>query len=132
MHRLLGPSLLSLLMATAACAGNTSTGGTADGTAPDTSGAAGSTETTPGGGLRIENRTNRDMDIYIRGQSRGAIRVGFVPGGETATFKLSPAMLSGASSFRIEARPISGGDSATLSEPFPVRQGEDTFWSIPP
>ena len=115
-------------MATAACAGNTSSSGAA----PDTTGAAATTETAAGGALRIENRTNRDMDIFLRGQSRGAVRVGFVPGGETATFKLSPAMISGVSSFRVEARPISGGGSATVSEPYPVRKGEETFWSIPP
>jgi hypothetical protein len=115
-------------MATAACAGNPPSSGAA----PDTTGATGAPETTSGGTLRIENRTNRDMDIFVRGQSRGSVRVGFVPGGETATFKLSPAMVSGVSSFRIEARPISGGGSATLSEPYPVRRGEETFWSIPP
>jgi hypothetical protein len=118
--------LLSLLIATAACAGNTSSSGTA----PDTTGTA--TEGAPGGVLRIENRTNRDMDIYVRAQSRSPIRVGFVPGGETAAFKLSPAMLSGTNSFRIEARPIAGGGSTTVSEPFNVRVGEETFWSIPP
>lgn len=125
MRRRLRPSLLSLLMATAACAGTTSSSGTA----PDTTGA---TEAAPGGVLRIENRTNQDRDIYIRPQSRGPIRVGFVPGGETATFKLSPAMLSGTNSFRIEARPIAGGGSTTVSEPFNARVGEETFWSIPP
>jgi hypothetical protein len=118
-------------MATAACAGNTSSSGTA----PDTTGTTDTTgtgETASGGTLRIENRTNQDRDIYIRAQSRGPIRVGFVPGGETATFKLSPAMLSGTNSFRIEARPIAGGGSTTVSEPFNVRVGEETFWSIPP
>jgi hypothetical protein len=115
-------------MATAACAGNTS----GSGTAPDTTGTTGTTETASGGTLRIENRTNQDRDIYIRAQSRGPIRVGFVPGGETAAFKLSPAMLSGTNSFRIEARPIAGGGSTTVSEPFNVRVGEETFWSIPP
>jgi hypothetical protein len=128
MRKLLRPSLLSILTATAACAGNTSSGGTA----PDTTAATATTEGEAGGALRIENRTNRDMDIFIRGQSRGPVRVGFVPGGETATFKLSPAMISGVSSFRVEARPISGGGSATVSEPYPVRKGEETFWSIPP
>jgi hypothetical protein len=130
MHRLLRPSLFSLLTATAACAGNTPSSGTR----PDTTGTgeAAAAETAPGGALRIENRTNQDRDIYIRAQSRGPIRVGFVPGGETATFKLSPAMLSGTNSFRIEARPISGGGSTTVSEPFNVRVGEETFWSIPP
>lgn len=128
MRRLIRPSLLSLILTTAACAGNTSS----DGTAPDTADGTGTTGTSQGEALRIENRTNRDVDIYIRPQSRGPIRVGFVPGGETATFKLSPAMISGASSFRIEARPISGGDGPTLSEPYPIRQGEETFWSIPP
>jgi hypothetical protein len=115
-------------MATAACAGRTSSGGTT----PDTTGVTGTTETTSGGALRIENRSNSDMDIYIRPQSRGPMRVGFVPGGETATFKLSPAMISGTNSFRIEARPIAGGGSPTVSEPFNARVGEETFWSIPP
>jgi hypothetical protein len=130
MRGLLRPSLLALFTATAACAGNTSSAGTP----PDTTGAAetAAAETAPGGALRIENRTNQDRDIYIRPQSRGAIRVGFVPGGETATFKLSPAMLSGTNSFRIEARPMGGGSSTTVSEPFNVRVGEETFWSIPP
>jgi hypothetical protein len=61
MHRLLRPSLLSLLTATAACAGNTSSSGTA----PDTTGTVETapTEAAPGGTLRIENRTNNDMDI---------------------------------------------------------------------
>ena len=131
MRRLLRPSLFSLLTATAACAGNTSG---SSGAAPDTTGTGetAAAETAPGGALRIENRTNQDRDIYIRAQSRGPIRVGFVPGGETATFKLSPAMLSGTNSFRIEARPIAGGGSTTVSEPFNVRVGEETFWSIPP
>jgi hypothetical protein len=128
MRRLLRPSFLSILTATAACAGNTSSSGTA----PDTTGATGTTETESGGVLRIENRTNHDMDIYVRGQSRGPVRVGFVPGGETASFRLSAGVLSGVSSFRVEARPISTGGNATLSEPFPVRKGEETFWSIPP
>jgi hypothetical protein len=125
MRRLLRPALLSLMTATAACAGNTAS----TGTPADTTG---TTETGSSGALRIENRTNSDMDIYIRPQSRGAVRVGFVPGGETATFKLSPAMLAGTNSFRIEARPLSGGASSTVSEPFNARKGEETFWSIPP
>lgn len=125
MRRLLRPTLLSLLTATAACAGTTSSGGPA----PDTTG---TTETGSGGVLRIENRSNSDMDIYIRPQARGPVRVGFVPGGETATFKLSPAMISGTNSFRIEARPIAGAGGPTVSEPFNVRRGEETFWSIPP
>ncbi|HJR50144.1 MAG TPA: hypothetical protein VJ794_03500 [Gemmatimonadales bacterium] len=112
-------------MATAACAGNPSS----NGTAPDTTGTTG---TTSSGTLRIENRSNSDMDIYIRPQARGPVRVGFVPGGETATFELSPAMISGANSFHIEARPIAGGGRPTVSEPFNARKGEETFWSIPP
>lgn len=125
MRRLLRPSLLLLLTATAACAGNTAS----TGTAADTTG---TTETASSGTLRIENRSNSDMDIYIRPQVRGPVRVGFVPGGETATFTLSPAMISGTNSFRIEARPLTGGGSPTVSEPFNARKGEETFWSIPP
>jgi hypothetical protein len=64
MRRLLRPSILPLLLATAACAGGAT--GTGTGTAPDT---AGTTETASGDALRIENRTNSDMDIYIRPQA---------------------------------------------------------------
>jgi hypothetical protein len=119
MRGLLRPSLLSLLLATAACAGSSSSG---------------TTEGTPEGAgrLRIENRSNKDMDIFIRPQARGAVRVGFVPGGDTANFTLSPALISGANSFFIEARPIGGGGSPTVSEPFNARVGEEVFWSIPP
>ncbi len=128
MRKILQPSFLLLLIAAAACAGNTSS----PGPAADTTGGAGPTGDASGATLRIENRSNRDMDIYIRPQARGPVRVGFVPGGETASFKLSPAMVSGASSFRIEARPLAGGGSPTRSEPFSARAGEETFWSIPP
>jgi hypothetical protein len=114
MRELLRPSLLSLLVATAACAG----GGAS--TAPE-----------PVARVRIENRSSSDVDIYLRPALRSGTRLGFVPASDTADFALAPALISGAVSFTLEARPIRGG-RPKLSEPFPARSGEEIFWSIPP
>ena len=103
-----------LLLATAACAGGRA-----------------STSAEPVARARIENRSNSDVDIYVRPQFKSAARLGFVPASDTADFALAPALLAGASSFLLEARPIRGG-SPTVSEPFPARRGEAIFWSIPP
>ena len=115
MRVLLRTSVLSLLLATAACAGN--------------SGGTGSSE--PVARVRIENRSSSDVDIYVRPALRSAARLGFVSASDTVDFTLSPALVSGASSFHLEARPLRGG-SPTLSEPFTARRGEEIFWSIPP
>ena len=114
MRELLRPSVLSLLLATAACAG----GGA-------------STTPEPVARVRIENRSSSDVDIYLRPALRSATRLGFVPASDTADFALAPALISGAASFNFEARPIRGG-RPTLSEPFTARTGEELFWSIPP
>jgi hypothetical protein len=114
MRELLRPSVLSLLLTTAACAG----GGA-------------STTPEPVARVRIENRSTSDVDIYLRPALRAATRLGFVPASDTADFALAPALISGAASFHLEARPIGGG-SPTLSEPFTARTGEEIFWSIPP
>ena len=103
-----------LLLATAACGGGTA-----------------NTSAEPVARARIENRSSSDMDIYLRPQLRSATRLGFVPATDTAEFALAPALISGASSFFLEARPIRGG-RPTVSEPFRARTGEEIFWSIPP
>ena len=114
MRELIRTSLLSLLVATGGCAGG---------------GANAATE--PVARVRIENRSGSDVDIYLRPALRSATRLGFVPASDTADFALAPALLTGAASFHLEARPIRGG-SPTLSEPFTARVGEEIFWSIPP
>jgi hypothetical protein len=114
MRKLLRASVLPLLLATAACAGGGAN------TAPE-----------PVARVRIENRSSSDVDIYLRPALRSATRLGFVPASDTADFALSPALLSGAASFHLEARPIRRG-SPTRSEPFTARTGEEIFWSIPP
>jgi hypothetical protein len=109
MRELLRSSLLALLLA-AGCA-------------------PGSVE--PAAKVRIENRSSSDVDVYLRPALRSATRIGFVPASETAEFSLARALISGAASFHLEARPIRGG-SPTSSEPFTARSGEEIFWSIPP
>lgn len=114
MRELIRTTLLSLLVTAAGCAGGGAN------TAPE-----------PVARLRIENRSSSDMDIYLRPALRPSTRLGFVPAADTADFALAPALVSGAASFHLEARPVRGG-SPTLSEPFTARAGEEIFWSIPP
>lgn len=90
-----------------------------------------STAPESGATVRIENRSSRPVDIYVRPSQGGSTRIGFVPALETAKFSLSRALLAGAVSFRLEARPIRGGGSF-VSEPFDPRSGDEIFWSIPP
>ena len=112
MRLLLRTSVLGLLLA--ACAGSGAN------TAPE-----------PVARVRIENRSSSDVDLYLRPALRSATRLGFVPASDTADFALARALISGAASFHLEARPIRGG-RPTLSEPFTARTGEEIFWSIPP
>ena len=79
---------------------------------------------------RIENRASLDMDIFaIRGDGE-RIRLGFVPGGDTAVFDLPATVTAGATSIRFEARPVRRGGDPVVSEPFGVR--EEIIWSISP
>ena len=79
---------------------------------------------------RIENRASLDMDIFaIRGDGE-RIRLGFVPGGDTAVFVLPATVTAGATSIRFEARPVRRGGDPVVSEPFGVR--EEITWSISP
>lgn len=114
MRVLMRTSLLLLLAAGAGCAA-----GSANSAAE------------PVARVRIENRTGSDVDIYLRPALRTATRIGFVPASDTADFAIAPALVSGATAFHLEARPIRGG-SPTRSEPFTARAGEEIFWSIPP
>jgi hypothetical protein len=115
MRPLLRSSVLCVSLVAVGCAG-----GSTGGTAPESSAT-----------VRIENRSGSDVDIYLRPALSRPTRVGFVPAAETVEFSLPRALFAGASSFHLEARPIRGG-SASLSEPFTARAGEEIFWSIPP
>ena len=81
--------------------------------------------------VTIENRSSIDMDMYVRTE-RLRSPLGFAPGGETTTFKLSRAVLVGSSLVRFEARPVRGQGQRVQSEPFAVKAGEQVTWSIPP
>ena len=81
--------------------------------------------------VSIENRANADMDIYVRRSGSQRIRLGFVGGGETATFALPPTVTAG-STISFEARPIRRSGAPVESEIFGVRRGEVISWSIPP
>jgi hypothetical protein len=79
---------------------------------------------------RIENRASLDMDIYAVRSDGERIRLGFVPGGETAVFALPPTVTAGATSIRFEARPVRRAGQPVISEPFGIR--EEIAWSISP
>lgn len=117
MRSLLHAYAACLLLATAACAGGSGSGDPA----PDS-----------GASVRIENRSSSDMDIYVRPSLDRPVRLGFVPASNTAEFALAHALTAGAAGFYLEARPVRGGGSPVLSEPFNTRTSEEIFWSIPP
>jgi hypothetical protein len=79
---------------------------------------------------RIENRASLDMDIYVLRNDQ-SIRLGFVPGGETARFAL-PATLTAGSTIQFEARPVRSSGEPLVSEPFRVQRGEEINWSVSP
>jgi hypothetical protein len=81
---------------------------------------------------RIENRSSFDMDIDVRRNDGRVSRLGFAPGGETTMFALPPTLTAGAAWIRFEASPVRESGERVVSEPFPVRMGEEISWSIPP
>ncbi len=108
------PALLMLL--TAACVG----------------GNPGSPEPTEQTRARIENRASLDMDIYVRRNDGRVSRLGLAPGGETTSFALPATVSAGAAWVRFEARPVRESGQPVVSEPFPVRMGDEISWSVPP
>lgn len=99
------------------------------GPAPDTVPDAGSSDQAR---ARIENRASLDMDIYLRRSDGQSVRLGYVAGGETATFAITPALTAGASSIIFEARPVRRSGQPVTSEVFGLGVDEEIFWSIPP
>jgi hypothetical protein len=81
---------------------------------------------------RIENRASVDMDVYLIRNDEQRVRLGFVAGGETATFALPLTLTAGAVSIRFEARPVRRSGQAVTSEPFAASAGEELTWSISP
>lgn len=82
--------------------------------------------------LEVENRSSLDMDIYVRGERGGPIRIGMAPGGDVTSFALTPALLAGAGVVRFEARPVRGQGQSVQSEPYRVQRGSVITWSVPP
>lgn len=116
MSRLLAGALLSWLALTvAACGANQAS--------------------SPGGEqarVEVENRSSVDMDIYLRPLRGGSVRLGFAAAGETTSFSLSRAMLTGTGPVRLEARPTGDRGSPVLSDTFYPSSEGSIEWSIPP
>jgi hypothetical protein len=72
------------------------------------------------------------MDVYLIRNDEQRTRLGFVAGGETATFALPATLTAGAISIRFEARPVRRSGQRVMSEPFAVSRGEELTWSISP
>ena len=96
------------------------------------SGRPGSPEPADQTSARIENRASLDMDIFVRRNDGRVTRLGFAPAGETTTFALPATLTAGAAWVRFEARPVRSSGETTVSEPFPVRMGDQINWSVPP
>jgi hypothetical protein len=96
------------------------------------SGRAGDAEPMDQTRARIENRASLDMDIFVRRNDGRVTRLGFTGGNETTTFALPPSLTAGAAWIRFEAQPVRTGGEPVVSEPFPVRIGDEISWSVPP
>ena len=120
MRRHIAPAVISLLLLlNSACS---SSSGKSE---------AGAPEPAAGAKLAVDNRSTQDMDIYIRGATGGATRLGLAPASDTTVFSLATALIVGAKTLRFEGRPTGGGQPV-LSDPFDVRPGDEIDWSIPP
>lgn len=96
------------------------------------SGRTGNTEPVDQTRARIENRSSLDMDILVRRNDGRGVPLGFAPGNETTMFALPPSLTAGAAWVRFEAKPARGAGEPVVSEPFPVRMGDEISWSVPP
>jgi hypothetical protein len=81
---------------------------------------------------KIENRSSLDVDIFVRRNDGRVSRLGLAPGGETTSFALPPTLTAGAAWVRFEARPVRQSGEPAVSEPFPVKMGDEISWSVPP
>ena len=81
---------------------------------------------------RIENRASVDMDISVRRNDGRSSPLGFAPGGETTVFALPAGITAGATWVRFEAKPVRSSGQPVVSEPFPVKAGDEITWSVPP
>jgi hypothetical protein len=96
------------------------------------SGNPGNAEPESGTRARIENRASLDMDISVRRNDGRVSRLGFVGGNETSVFALPPTVTAGAAWVRFEAQPVRSSGEPVVSDPFPVKMGDEIIWSVPP
>jgi hypothetical protein len=96
------------------------------------SGAPGDTVPAEQTRARIENQNSVDLDIYVRRNDGRVSRLGFVPANENATFALPAGLTAGSAWIQFEARPSRGSGEPAVSEQFPVKQGDEITWSVPP
>jgi hypothetical protein len=82
--------------------------------------------------VRIENSNSVDMDIYVRRSEGRVSRLGFAPADQTVTFALPTGVTAGTPWIQLEARPARGAGQSAVSEQFPVKQGDEITWSVPP
>lgn len=118
---LLRPTALLLLLVMSC------SGGSAPDTAPDPD-----PDSSDQARVRIENRASHDMDIFLLRSDGNTVRLGYIAGGETATYALPATLTAGTTSIRFEARPVRRAGESVVSEPFGVRMGEEITWSISP
>lgn len=72
------------------------------------------------------------MDLSVRRNDGQSSPLGLAPGNETTLFALPPTLVAGAAWMRFEARPRRGTGEPVVSEPFPVKLGDEITWSVPP
>jgi hypothetical protein len=93
-----------------------------------------SSDVAPSGQTRakIENRSSLDMDITVTRNDGRSTPLGRVAAGETTSFSLPVGVTAGAAWVRFQATPVRGSGESTVSEPFPVKAGDEISWSVSP
>ena len=81
---------------------------------------------------KIDNRSSLDMDVSVTRNDGRTVPLGRVPAGETASFALQTGITAGAAWVRFQAKPVRGSGETQVSEPFPVKSGDEISWSVSP
>ena len=80
---------------------------------------------------RIENRASLDMDISVVRNDGRTSPLGLAPSNETTLFSLPTSLTAGAAWIRFEAKPVRSSGAPVVSEPFPVKLGDEISWAVP-
>jgi len=80
----------------------------------------------------VQNQSTLDVEVFLWDGWNRATRLGFVGAHDTLDLDVPETVLAAAGPYSLEARPTVGGEYATNSEPFKLREGYRITWAVPP